>query len=46
MRFPLEVVVAGKQDSTCRIHIKYENNVDLKTETDDVDGNLSKRYAV
>jgi hypothetical protein len=46
MRFPLEVVVAGKQDSTCRIHIKYADNVDLKTETDDLDGKSSKSYAV
>jgi hypothetical protein len=46
MRFPLEVVVVGKQDITCRIHIKYADNVDLKTETDDLDGNISKSYAV
>jgi hypothetical protein len=46
MRFPLEVVVAGKQDSTCRSHIKYADNVDLKTETDDLDGKSSKSYAV
>jgi hypothetical protein len=43
MRFPLEVVV-GKQDSTCRIHIKYADNVDLKTKTDDLDGKISKSY--
>jgi hypothetical protein len=30
MRFPLEVVVAGKKESTCRSHIKYADNVDLK----------------
>ena len=30
MGFSLEVVVAGKQDITCRIHIKYADNVDLK----------------
>ena len=46
MRFPLEVVVVGKQDSTCRIHIKYVYNVDLKIETDDLYGKSSKRYAV
>jgi hypothetical protein len=46
MRFPLEVVVAGKQDNTCRIHIKYVDNVDLKTETDDPGGKRSKIYAV
>jgi len=46
MTFPLEVVVAGKQDSTCRSHIKYADNVDLKTETDDLDGKSSKSYAV
>jgi hypothetical protein len=46
MGFPLEVVVAGKQDITCRIHIKYADNVDLKTETNDLDGNISKSYAV
>jgi hypothetical protein len=46
MGFPLEVVVAGKQDSTCRRHIKYADNVDLKTKTDDLDGKSSKSYAV
>ena len=46
MRFPLEVVVAGKQDSTCRSHIKYVDNVDLKIETDDLDGRISKIYVV
>jgi hypothetical protein len=46
MRFPLEVVVAGKQDITCRSHIKYADNVDLKTEIDDLDGKISKSYAV
>jgi hypothetical protein len=42
MRFPLEVVGAGKQEITCIIHIKYEDNIDLKTETDDLDGKISK----
>jgi len=46
MRFPLEVVVVGKQDSTCRSHIKYADSVDLKNETDDLDGKISKSYAV
>jgi hypothetical protein len=46
MRFPLEVVGAGKQEITCRIHIKYADNMDLKTETDDLDGKISKSYAV
>jgi hypothetical protein len=46
MRFPLEVVFAGKQDSTCRIHITYAYNVDLKPEIDDMDGKSSKSYAV
>jgi hypothetical protein len=46
MRFPLEVVVASKKDSTCRIHIKYAYNVDLKTKTDDLDGKRSKSYVV
>jgi hypothetical protein len=46
MRFPLEVVVTGKKDSTCRSHIKYADNVDLKTKTDDLDGKSSKIYAV
>jgi hypothetical protein len=46
MGFPLEVVVAGKQDITCRSHIKYADNVDLKTKTNDLDGNISKSYAV
>ena len=42
MRFPLEVVGVGKQEITCRIHIKYADNMDLKTETDDLYGNISK----
>jgi hypothetical protein len=46
MIFPLEVVVVGTQDSTCRSHIKYVDNVDLKNETDDLDGKSSKSYAV
>jgi hypothetical protein len=46
MRFPLEVVVAGKQDSTCRSHIKYADNVDFKNKTDYLYGKSSKSYAV
>jgi hypothetical protein len=46
MGFPLEVVVAGKKDITCRSHIKYADNADLKTETNDLDGKISKSYAV
>jgi hypothetical protein len=46
MGSPLEVVVAGKHDSTCRSHIKYADNPDLKTETNDLDGKISKSYAV
>jgi hypothetical protein len=46
MGFPLEVFVVGKHESTCRIHIKYVDNVDLKTETNDLDGKISKGYAV
>ena len=46
MRFPLKVVVVGKKNITCRFHIKYANNVDLKTETDDLDGKILKSYAV
>jgi hypothetical protein len=46
MRFPLEVVGTGKQDITCRTHIKYADNMDLKTETDDLDENISKSYVV
>jgi hypothetical protein len=46
MGSPLEVVVVGNHDSTCRIHIKYVDNVDLKTKTNDLDGNISKSSAV
>jgi hypothetical protein len=46
MRFPLEVVGVGKKNITCRINIKYADNMDLKTETDDLDGKRSKSYAV
>jgi hypothetical protein len=46
MRFPLEVVVVGNKDITCRIHIKYADNMDLKTKNNDLDGKSSKSYAV
>jgi hypothetical protein len=46
MGFPMEVVGVGKQEITCKIHIKYVDNMDLKTETDDLDGNISKMYVV
>jgi hypothetical protein len=42
MGIPLEVVGAGNQEITCRSHIKYEDNMDLKTKTDDLDGKISK----
>jgi hypothetical protein len=43
MGFPLEVVGAAKQKITCRIHIKYEDIVDLKTKIDDMNEKISKR---
>jgi hypothetical protein len=46
MGSPLEVVVIGKNDSTCRSHIKYVDSVDLKHETNDLDGKISKSCAV
>jgi hypothetical protein len=46
MRFPLEVVGVGKQEITCRIHIKYADNMDLKTKIDDLDGKILKIYLV
>ena len=46
MGSPLEVVVTGKHDSTCRSHIKYVDNADLKPETNDLDEKISKSYAV
>jgi hypothetical protein len=42
----LEVVVVGKKEITCRIHIKYAKNLDLKTENYDLDGKILKSYAV
>jgi hypothetical protein len=46
MGSPLEVVVVGKHDSTCRRHIKYVDNEDLKPKTNDLDGNILKICAV
>ena len=46
MGSPLEVVVAGKHESTWRSHIKYVDNEDLKPETNDLDGKISKSCAV
>jgi hypothetical protein len=42
MGFLLEVVGVGKQEINCRSHIKYANNIDLKTKTNDLDGKISK----
>jgi hypothetical protein len=42
MRFPLEVVGDGKKKITRINHIKYVDNMDLKTETNDIDGKISK----
>jgi hypothetical protein len=42
MGFSLEVVGASKKNIIGRIHIKYVDNMDLKTETDDLNGNISK----
>ena len=42
MGYPLEVVGAGKQKITRRSHIKSVDNMDLKTETNDLDGKISK----
>jgi hypothetical protein len=42
MGFPLEVVGVGKKEITCRGHIKYAATMDLKIETNDMNGNISK----
>jgi hypothetical protein len=42
MGFPLEVIGAGKKKITRISHIKYVDNMDLRTETDDLDGNILK----
>jgi hypothetical protein len=41
--FPLEVVGAGKKKITRRIHIKYADNIDLKTKNHNLDGKISKK---
>ena len=46
MRFSLEVVGASKKNITGRSHIKSVDNMDLKTETDNLDGKISKNYSV
>ena len=46
MEFPLEVVGASKKKITGKIHIKYADNMDLKTEIDDLDGKRLKSYVV
>ena len=43
MRFPLEVVGDGKGKITLRINIKYVDNMDLKNQTDNLDGKISKK---
>jgi hypothetical protein len=42
MEFPREVVSTSKQKITGRSHIKYTKSMDLKAETDDLDGKFSK----
>ena len=42
----MEVVGVCKQGITCRSHIKYADNMDLKAEIDDLNGKISKSYAV
>jgi hypothetical protein len=42
MGFPLELVGASKQKISRISHIEYADNMDLKTETDSVDRNISK----
>jgi hypothetical protein len=46
MRFPLEVDGVAKKNITWRNHIKYVDNMDLKTKTNDPDGKISKNQAV
>jgi hypothetical protein len=43
MGFSLEVVGVGKQKITRRIHIKYAENMDLKSENDGLGGKISKK---
>ena len=46
MGFSLEVVGAHKKKITGIRHIKYVDNMDLKTKIDDLDGKISKNYVV
>ena len=46
MEFPQEVVGAGKQNITSISNIKYVYNMDLKNESDDLDGKISKNQVV
>jgi hypothetical protein len=43
MRFPLEVVGIGKKNITGISHIKYVENIDLKVETNGLDGKFLKK---
>jgi hypothetical protein len=40
MKFPLELVGASKKKFIGRIQIKCVDNMDLKTETNDMDGKI------
>jgi hypothetical protein len=40
--FPLELVGVGKQKITGISHIKYAERMDIKSETDGLDGKISK----
>jgi hypothetical protein len=42
MGFPLEVVGASKKKIIGRSHIKYAENMDLKSKIDGLNGKLSK----
>jgi hypothetical protein len=46
MGFPFEVVGVGKKNIIGRSHIEYVHNMDVKTETNDMDGKISKNQAV
>jgi hypothetical protein len=46
MGFTLEVVGVGNKKITGRSHITYLDNMDLKTETDDLDGKISKNQPI
>ena len=42
MIFRLQVVGASKKNINGRFYIKHVDNMDLKTETDDMNGKISK----